>query len=67
MTAASAPSDVVLETQALVKRFGALVATDGVSLAVRRGARHALIGPNGDATTRRSTTRHTTSTVRLYA
>jgi branched-chain amino acid transport system ATP-binding protein len=40
-------TDTVLETRALVKRFGALVATDGVSLAVRRGARHALIGPNG--------------------
>jgi len=38
---------VVLETRALVKRFGGLAATDHVSLAVERGARHALIGPNG--------------------
>jgi ABC-type branched-subunit amino acid transport system ATPase component len=38
---------VVLETRALVKRFGGLVATDNVSLQVERGARHALIGPNG--------------------
>ena len=37
----------VLETRALVKRFGALAATDDVSLAIERGARHALIGPNG--------------------
>ena len=31
----------------LVKRFGALTATDGVSLEVARGEIHALIGPNG--------------------
>jgi branched-chain amino acid transport system ATP-binding protein len=37
----------VLETRSLVKRFGALAATDAVSLAIERGARHALIGPNG--------------------
>jgi branched-chain amino acid transport system ATP-binding protein len=37
----------VLQTQSLVKRFGALAATDDVSLAIERGARHALIGPNG--------------------
>jgi branched-chain amino acid transport system ATP-binding protein len=40
-------SNVVLRTDALVKRFGGIVATDNVSLAVERGARHALIGPNG--------------------
>ena len=38
---------VVLQTQSLVMRFGGIVATDHVSLDVRRGARHALIGPNG--------------------
>jgi branched-chain amino acid transport system ATP-binding protein len=38
---------VVLETQALIKRFGGLAATNDVSLKVERGARHALIGPNG--------------------
>jgi branched-chain amino acid transport system ATP-binding protein len=37
----------VLETRALVKRFGGLVATSGVTLKVQQGARHALIGPNG--------------------
>ena len=36
-----------LETRALVKRFGGLVATHDVSLTIERGARHALIGPNG--------------------
>ena len=38
---------VVLETRALVKRFGGIVATSEVSIQVEKGARHALIGPNG--------------------
>ena len=37
----------VLQTRSLVKRFGALAATNDVTLAIERGARHALIGPNG--------------------
>ena len=37
----------VLETIALEKRFGGIVASSNVSLRVERGARHALIGPNG--------------------
>ena len=36
-----------LEARGLVKKFGGFVATDGVSLSVAPGARHALIGPNG--------------------
>ena len=36
-----------LETRGLVKRFGALPATDNVSFRLEQGARHALIGPNG--------------------
>ena len=40
-------SEVVLQTHALVKRFGGITATNDVTLAIRRGARHALIGPNG--------------------
>ncbi|MBC7151557.1 MAG: ABC transporter ATP-binding protein [Rhizobium sp.] len=36
-----------LETRNLVKRFGAFMATNDVSLSIRQGARHALIGPNG--------------------
>jgi ABC-type branched-subunit amino acid transport system ATPase component len=38
---------VALETQALRKRFGALIVANEVSLVVEQGARHALIGPNG--------------------
>jgi len=36
-----------LATTGLTRRFGGLVAVDGVSLAIPAGARHALIGPNG--------------------
>jgi branched-chain amino acid transport system ATP-binding protein len=36
-----------LEARGLVKRFGALLATDNVSFAIQAGARQALIGPNG--------------------
>lgn len=39
--------DTLLEVTDLHKSFGALAATDGVSLAVLRGETHALIGPNG--------------------
>jgi branched-chain amino acid transport system ATP-binding protein len=38
---------VVLETRALTKRFGGLLATNNVSFQLERGARQALIGPNG--------------------
>jgi branched-chain amino acid transport system ATP-binding protein len=37
----------LLEVRGLVKRFGALVATDSVDLDVRAHEIHALIGPNG--------------------
>ena len=40
-------SPALLQVQGLVKRFGALVATDHVDLDVRSGEIHALIGPNG--------------------
>ncbi len=40
-------SSAVLDIRNLVKSFGALRATDGVSLQVRPGEIHALIGPNG--------------------
>ena len=37
----------LLAVSDLVKRFGGLTATDGVSLTVERGEVHAVIGPNG--------------------
>jgi ABC-type branched-subunit amino acid transport system ATPase component len=37
----------VLETRALAKRFGGLVATRDVTFSLEKGARQALIGPNG--------------------
>ena len=40
-------SDVVLNAQGLVMKFGGITATNNVTLNLRRGARHALIGPNG--------------------
>jgi len=47
MSAAAAASDTVLCARGLVKRFGGIVATDRVTLNLKKGARHALIGPNG--------------------
>ena len=40
-------TETVLEVIALRKTFGALKATDGVTLTLRPGEIHALIGPNG--------------------
>lgn len=40
-------SDPILATHGLSKRFGALQATDDVSLDLRAGEIHAIIGPNG--------------------
>jgi branched-chain amino acid transport system ATP-binding protein len=37
----------LLETRGLTRRYGSLVALDGVSVSVAAGARHAVIGPNG--------------------
>jgi len=39
--------EALLRTDRLVKRFGGLLATDGICLDVRPGEIHALIGPNG--------------------
>lgn len=49
---AAVPSDeVLLEVKDVTQRFGGLVALDGVSLSVRRGTVHAVIGPNGSGKT----------------
>jgi branched-chain amino acid transport system ATP-binding protein len=40
-------SDILLQADGLVKRFGAVTASDELSLDVREGEIHALIGPNG--------------------
>lgn len=40
-------AQVVLQTVDLLKRYGALVATDHANLTVHAGEVHALIGPNG--------------------
>ena len=46
-TVTQSASDIVLQTAQLVMRFGGIMATNHVSLSLKRGARHALIGPNG--------------------
>jgi ABC-type branched-subunit amino acid transport system ATPase component len=38
---------LALETKGLEKHFGGIAAVNGVSLQIKKGARHALIGPNG--------------------
>jgi branched-chain amino acid transport system permease protein len=40
-------SSTILQAEGLTKRFGGLVANDGVNFSVRRGERRGIIGPNG--------------------
>src|SRR5439155_2249015 len=44
---AMSADDAVLVVDALVKRYGAFAAVDGVSFSIRRGECFALLGPNG--------------------
>jgi len=48
---AEAGEGLALETRALTKRFGGLVAVDGLTMAVPRGQIRGLIGPNGSGKT----------------
>src|SRR5437660_9325755 len=41
----------MIATRALTKRFGSILAVDGVDLAVREGDRYGLLGPNGSGKT----------------
>ena len=47
MMSERAATENILELTELTKRFGGLVAVDGVSLSIKRGEVFALIGPNG--------------------
>jgi branched-chain amino acid transport system ATP-binding protein len=47
MSADSASKGAILEVEHLAKRFGGVVATDDVSLAIESGGVHCVIGPNG--------------------
>ena len=40
-------ADALLQIEGLSKRFGGVVASDAISLAVPKGELHAIIGPNG--------------------
>jgi len=48
---AATEAPMALEVQSLSKHFGGLKAVDDVSFSVKRGAVHALIGPNGSGKT----------------
>src|SRR5499427_497265 len=42
-----AVAEALLEIEGLSKRFGGVVASDGITLAIPKGELHAIIGPNG--------------------
>jgi branched-chain amino acid transport system ATP-binding protein len=46
-SARHAVTEALLEIEALTKRFGGVVASDGISLSLPPGELHAIIGPNG--------------------
>ena len=47
MTPGSPAAEALLEVRGLTRRFGALVAVDGLDFAVRRGELFGLVGPDG--------------------
>lgn len=46
-TSSTERAETILETSDLTKKFGSLVANDGISFEVRKGEIRGLIGPNG--------------------
>jgi ABC-type multidrug transport system ATPase subunit len=44
---AKMPSDVMIETRGLTKKFGKLVAVDSLDVKVQKGVIHGFVGPNG--------------------
>jgi len=44
---ANMPSDAMIETRGLTKKFGKLVAVDSLDVKVQKGVIHGFVGPNG--------------------
>jgi ABC-2 type transport system ATP-binding protein len=47
----AAPHPAVIETRGLTKRYGSVLAVDGIDLDVRAGDRYGFLGPNGSGKT----------------
>ena len=44
-------SDIILSAKGITKKFGGLIAVNDMNIDIKRGTRHALIGPNGSGKT----------------